>query len=94
MRRLVNNASGDCLASDYANGSSAVLMAACGGDRSGQSWTADDGHTQNQNRPCLGNYTSGTAIFMFDWGNENPSSTDVFWIGHVVWRKRSRCPRR
>ncbi|MFI6279228.1 hypothetical protein [Streptomyces sp. NPDC050988] len=83
MRRLVNNASGDCLTSDYASGRYTVSMAPCGGDRSGQFWTADNEHMQNQNHLYLGVY-SGAGIFMSDWGNGVPSSTTFTWFGYVV----------
>ncbi|MGW1785571.1 hypothetical protein ACWCQQ_41760 [Streptomyces sp. NPDC002143] len=84
MRRLVNNASGDCLTSDYANNSNAVLMAPCGGGRSGQFWTADNGYMQNQNHLYLGTYGSTAGLYTADWGNEAPSATSFFWSGYIV----------
>jgi hypothetical protein len=86
MRRLVNNISGDCLTSDYANGNDSVLMAPCGGGRSGQFWTADNDHMQNQNHLYLGSYLTGAGIHMTDWDWNDGPGTDPYyaWFGYVV----------
>lgn len=86
MRRLVSNASGDGLTSDYVNGNDSVLMAPCGGDRSGQFWTADDDHMQNQNRLYLGTWLTGAGLRMTDWDWNDGLGTDpyFYWSGYVV----------
>ncbi|GAX52384.1 hypothetical protein [Streptomyces olivochromogenes] len=84
MRRLVNNISGDCLTSDYATGGDDVYMAPCGGDRSGQFWTADDGHIQNQNHLYLGTFPSGTGVYMASWLDEEPNLSTFAWSGSTV----------
>ncbi|MEU6355887.1 hypothetical protein ABZ896_42345 [Streptomyces sp. NPDC047072] len=83
MRRLVNNASGDCVTSNYGSGSISVSMAPCGGGRSGQFWTADNGYLQNQNHAYLGTYSDG-GLFTADLGDGAPSDTYFFWSGYIV----------
>lgn len=53
MRRLVSNSTGSCLTTDDQTNYNAVWLSPCGGGRSGQFWTADNGLIQNQNRNLL-----------------------------------------
>ncbi|MGW4669132.1 hypothetical protein [Streptomyces sp. NPDC004324] len=80
MRRLVNNISGDCLTSLYATGSDDVDMEPCSADRSGQFWTADNGHLQNQNHLYLGTFPTGTGVYMAFDG----SGSTFAWSGRTV----------
>ncbi|MFK0158628.1 hypothetical protein ACIQVK_41990 [Streptomyces sp. NPDC090493] len=80
MRRLVNAVSGDCLTSDYATGGDSVLMEPCSADRSGQFWTADDGHIQNQNHLYMGTFPTGTGVYMAFDG----SGSTFAWSGRVA----------
>ncbi len=53
MRRLVSNFTGDCLTTADNPGGNSVWLSPCGGDRSGQFWTADNSRIQNQNANFL-----------------------------------------
>ncbi|WP_405905130.1 RICIN domain-containing protein [Streptomyces sp. NBC_00828] len=63
MRRLVSNASGDCLTTDYGADTNNVYGAPCGGGRTGQFWTADNDQIQNQNTNYLRTSDSGDGVF-------------------------------
>ncbi|WP_405534839.1 RICIN domain-containing protein [Streptomyces sp. NBC_00075] len=77
MRRLVNNYSGNCVTTDNATELNAVWMSPCGGGRSGQFWTADDGRIQNQN----GNFLIGDDIGPLNTVRELGTGAAFQWIG-------------
>lgn len=65
MRRLVSDASGDCLTTDVGAETNDVYTAPCGNGRSGQFWTADNEQIQNQNGNYLRTSDSGAGTSVY-----------------------------
>lgn len=80
MRRLVNRYTGACLTTDNATELNAVWMSPCGGGRSGQFWTADNNHIQNQNGNFLISDQDGTLNTV----REGADAPVFLWYGHLV----------
>ena len=79
MKRLVNNGTGDCLTTDDKSDWNTVWMSPCGGGRSGQFWTADDGTIQNQNH----NYLT-SAPYTTDLHSQPTVDAWCWWDGATV----------
>ncbi|WP_189192601.1 hypothetical protein [Streptomyces albiflavescens] len=84
MRRLVSNANGDCLTTDVGAETNDVYAAPCGGGRSGQFWTADNDHIQNQNGNYLRTSDSGDGVYTSPYSVVDKygiNSTRFVWWG-------------
>ncbi|MFI6037892.1 hypothetical protein ACIBBD_27690 [Streptomyces sp. NPDC051315] len=77
MRRLVNEYTGECLTTDNKSELNAVWMSPCGGGRSGQFWTADNKHIQNQNGTFLTANGDGSLTTV----REGSDANAFLWYG-------------